>query len=725
MSLALGKNNVNAKQPLHLDATNHLLVNDSTNKAVLETIATNTANINVNVGDVEINVADLEALQATTNTTLAAILVDTDAADSSLNTIEAQSVLTASRLNNIQNKISANTDGTGDTLGQIASNILTKATSIETAVQLLDNAISGNEMQVDIVSSALPSGGATESTLSAAEAHLGNIETAVQLLDNAISGSEMQVDIVSSALPSGAATEATLAANEAHVGSIDGKITACNTGSISGTVAVSAVAGNVACTHASLPLPSGAATESTLSAAEAHLGNIETAVQLLDNAISGSEMQVDIVSSALPSGAATESTLSAAEVHLGNIETAVQLLDNAISGSEMQVDIVSSALPSGAATESTLSAAEVHLGHIQTAVEVIDDIALAEDASHSSGQKGVMFLGVRQSSQADFAADGDYTPLSIDDDGKLRVTSAAASGGATEAKQDVIETTLTAIETDAAALEVLQTSTNSKLDHLSGDLDTIEATLTAIETDQAAIEVLLTAANTDHAANEALLITIDEDTNNIATSTAACATDLAALEVLQTATNSKLDDMIGHNDGVETLLTAIDGRVDGLETLQGAANTDLAAIEVLLTAANTDHAANEVLLTAIDQKLGDIETAVQAPQGAMTVDTILSASVSAGATGTSSSFTKAREVDKFAFSCVAGTNGSYNAFVEASVDNTTFFSMNGGQSFNLAGNAENFQDVGTSQIAAAFKFYRVVIANNHSSPQNFVVKVCH
>jgi len=109
----------------------------------------------------------------------------------------------------------------------------------------------------------------------------------------------------------------------------------------------------------------------------------------------------------------------------------------------------------------------------------------------------------------------------------------------------------------------------------------------------------------------------------------------------------------------------------------------------------------------------------------MTVDTILSSSVSAGSTGTSSSFTKAREVEKFAFSCVAGTNGSYNAFVEASVDNTTFFSMNGGQSFNASGNAQNFQDVGTSQISAAFKFYRVVIANNHSSPQNFVVKVCH
>ncbi len=708
MSLALGKNNVNAKQPLHLDATNHLLVNDSTNKAVLDQIATNTSNINVNVDSLEVNTDGLETLQTTTNTTLASILIDTDAIDSSCNTIEAQSVLTASRLNNIQNKISANTDGTGDTLGQIASNILTKATSIETAVQILDNAISGNEMQVDIVSSALPSGGATESTLSAAEVHLGHIQTAVELIDNAISGSEMQVDIVSSALPSGAATEATLAANEAHVGSIDGKITACNTGSISGTVAVSAVSGNVACTHASLPLPSGAATEATLSAAE---------------------------------------------VHLGHIQTAVELIDNAISGSEMQVDVVSSALPSGAATESTLSAAEVHLGHIQTAVEAIDDIVLTEDAAHSSGQKGVMFLGVRQSSQADFAADGDYTPLSIDDDGKLRVTSSAASGGATEAKQDVIETTLTAIETDAAAievlltgmdsdtdaiktstaacatdlaaLEVLQTSTNSKLDHLSGDLDTIEATLTAIETDQAAIEVLLTAANTDHAANEVLLTAIDADTSNIATSTAACATDLAALEVLQTATNSKLDDMIGHNDGVETLLTAIDGRVDGLETLQGAANTDLAAIEVLLTAANTDHAANEVLLTAVDQKLGDIETAVQLidnAHGDMTTETLQTITVGASSASSTNTFTKQRDIKYVGVAVVASVNGSYNAFLEYSVDNSTFFQ---GANINFSANQESTAAIGDSAYSSGYRYWRVNIANNHSGSQDFVVKLSY
>jgi hypothetical protein len=82
-------------------------------------------------------------------------------------------------------------------------------------------------------------------------------------------------------------------------------------------------------------LPSGAATEATLAA-------IQTAVELIDNMISGSEAQVDVVTSALPSGAATESTLA-------DIKTAVQLIDNMISGSEAQVDVVAS-LPAGTNT---------------------------------------------------------------------------------------------------------------------------------------------------------------------------------------------------------------------------------------------------------------------------------------------------------------------------------------------------------------------------------------
>ena len=139
-----------------------------------------------------------------------------------------------------------------------------------------------------------------------------------------------------------------------------------------------------------------------------------------------------------------------------------------------------------------------------------------------------------------------------------------------------------AIKVDAAALEVLQTSTNSKLDHLSDNLDTLETTLTAIETDQAAIEVLLTGidqdtdacktslaaldnavdgnylnvnlnvAGTDVDANSGnksaasqrvVIATDDVNMSAIKTATEASATDLAALEVLQTATNSKIDTM--------------------------------------------------------------------------------------------------------------------------------------------------------------------------------------
>jgi hypothetical protein len=82
-------------------------------------------------------------------------------------------------------------------------------------------------------------------------------------------------------------------------------------------------------------LPTGAATETTLA-------SIKTAVQLIDNMISGAEAQVDVVSSALPTGAATETTLA-------DIKTALELIDNMISGAEAQVDSVA-ALPAGTNT---------------------------------------------------------------------------------------------------------------------------------------------------------------------------------------------------------------------------------------------------------------------------------------------------------------------------------------------------------------------------------------
>lgn len=46
---------------------------------------------------------------------------------------------------------------------------------------------------------------------------------------------------------------------------------------------------------------------------------------------------------------------------------------------------------------------------------------IPEDTAHSSTDTGIMAMFVRQDAQADFAADGDYVPGSIDADGNLRV----------------------------------------------------------------------------------------------------------------------------------------------------------------------------------------------------------------------------------------------------------------------------------------------------------------
>jgi hypothetical protein len=60
----------------------------------------------------------------------------------------------------------------------------------------------------------------------------------------------------------------------------------------------------------------------------------------------GGSLTVDVGSSALPTGAATSAKQDTAQTALDAIKTAVEILDNAVSGSEMQVDVVA-ALPAG------------------------------------------------------------------------------------------------------------------------------------------------------------------------------------------------------------------------------------------------------------------------------------------------------------------------------------------------------------------------------------------
>ena len=88
---------------------------------------------------------------------------------------------------------------------------------------------------------------------------IGTATTETFLLCDA--AGHLQVDNVSSALPTGAATETTLAAAEVHLGNIDGKV----------------------------------ATETTLAAAEVHLGNIDTATSSIQSNVSTSSNQTSMI----------------------------------------------------------------------------------------------------------------------------------------------------------------------------------------------------------------------------------------------------------------------------------------------------------------------------------------------------------------------------------------------------------------------------------------------
>ena len=96
------------------------------------------------------------------------------------------------------------------------------------------------------------------------------------------------------------------------------------------------------------------------------------------------------------------------------------------------------------AVQSTLQAGSAAIGKLaaNTGVDIGDvdvtsvipgvgatNLGKAEDAAHSSGDVGVMALAVRQDSQSDLGADGDYVPLTINADGELRVTTGSGGSG--------------------------------------------------------------------------------------------------------------------------------------------------------------------------------------------------------------------------------------------------------------------------------------------------------
>ncbi len=357
-----------------------------------------------------------------------------------------------------------------DTIDGVLDNILVDTGVIKGDTTSIDGKITAcNTGAVTVSSSVLPTGGST----SALQTSLNTkIDTIDGVLDNIL---------VDTGVIKGDTT------------SIDGKITACNTGAV---------------TVSSSVLPTGGST----SALQTSLNSkIDTIDGVLDNilvdtgVIKGDTTSIDGKITACNTGAVT---ISSSVLPTGGSTSALQTsLNSKIDTIDGVLDTISSN------TSSNL-----------TKLDVIKDDTTSIDGKITACNTGAVTISssALPTGAATSALQGGGLPAALTGSGNLKISleegSITANDTTTHGKLDTLETTLTAIETDAAALEVLQTSIDGKLPAsltgsgnlkvsleegsitandttTHGKLDTLETTLTAIETDAAALEVLQTATN--------------------------------------------------------------------------------------------------------------------------------------------------------------------------------------------------------------------------------------
>ena len=228
--------------------------------------------------------------------------------------------------------------------------------NIENNLSSIQSTVSSNKLQVDIVSSALPTNAASETTLADIEAHQGNIENNLSSIQSTVSSNKLQTDVITSALPTGAATNATLTdgTQEARcMGNNSGSQVQIKVDA-NGVVETSGGGGGGGTQFAGGDSLAATGTGTAMIARDS--GGI---ARLVATDTSGN-LQIDIVAnsdttkatstlqstgnaslSSIDGKVATQTTLLAAEAHLGTIDTSTSSLAGCVSGSEVQVDIVS------------------------------------------------------------------------------------------------------------------------------------------------------------------------------------------------------------------------------------------------------------------------------------------------------------------------------------------------------------------------------------------------
>ncbi len=298
----------------------------------------------------------------------------------------------------------------GATDNAVLDAIAAATAASQTALELIDNAISGSEMQVDIVA-ALPAGSNT----------IGVVDLGAT--DNAV------LDAMAASL---AAMDDWDESNRAKVNLI-----ASQAGITGGAGAVAANTPRVTLASDDPAVTSLAALDNAIytddddwtDGSSQHVlvgGLYQSSPQSVTDGDVG-PFQIDSNGRLLVALSATDNAvLDAIQTATEASQTALEALDNAISGSEMQVDIVAP-LPAGTNAIGTLAAnSGVDIGDVDVTSLIpgvgATSLGKAEDAAHSSGDTGVAALAVRRDAKAPGAGtDGDYATVNVNSSGDVRV----------------------------------------------------------------------------------------------------------------------------------------------------------------------------------------------------------------------------------------------------------------------------------------------------------------
>ena len=95
-----------------------------------------------------------------------------------------------------------------------------------------------------------------------------------------------------------------------------------------------------------------------------------------------------------------------------------------VSGPLTDAQLRATALPVSGTVAVTGVATEASLATVAAAIH-------NEDSAHTSGDAGIMLLGIRSDTDAPTASDGDYTTIKLDEEGRIKVASKPATYAAT------------------------------------------------------------------------------------------------------------------------------------------------------------------------------------------------------------------------------------------------------------------------------------------------------